>query len=122
MCNRDVPYLKVTSSYVDVDIRGLCKAPQPEPRHNPMASQMSTPGQHWAWCQTAPPSLTARVAGGYSTRVRHLGNLLEEEKALASSGEWEWRNKHDTGQLFPPLTCYPTHGKKLAQRGDCKFS
>ncbi len=22
----------------------------------------------------------------------------------------------DTGQFFPPITCYPTHGKKLAQR------
>ncbi len=26
-----------------------------------------------------------------------------------------------TGQLFPPLTCNPTHGKRLAQCGDCKI-
>ncbi len=40
---------------------------------------------------------------------------------LASPGEGEWHSKHDTGQLFPPLTCYPTHGKKLAQCGDCEI-
>ncbi len=44
------------------------------------------------------------------------------KKALVSPGEGEWRSKRDTGQLFPPITCYPTHGKKLAQRGDCKIS
>ncbi len=27
----------------------------------------------------------------------------------------------DTGQFFPPITCYPTHGKRLAQRGDCRI-
>ncbi len=25
-------------------------------------------------------------------------------------------------RLFPLITCYPTHGKKLAQRGDCRIS
>ncbi len=44
------------------------------------------------------------------------------KQALVSPGEGEWRSKHDTGQFFPPLTCYPTHGKKLAQRGDCRIS
>ncbi len=39
-----------------------------------------------------------------------------------SPGEGEWRSKHDTGQLFPPITCYPTHGKKLAQCRHCKIS
>ncbi len=38
--NRDVPYLSVTSSYVDDNIRGLWKTLQPEPRHNTMALQM----------------------------------------------------------------------------------
>ncbi len=56
-----------------------------------------------------------------STRVCCPGNLLEEEKG-ASTGEGEWHSKRDTSQVFPPLTCYPTHGKKLAQRGDCKIS
>ncbi len=42
------------------------------------------------------------------------------KKALVSPGEGEWRSKHDTGQFFPPIT-YPTHGKKLAQRGDCRI-
>ncbi len=41
------------------------------------------------------------------------------KKALVSPGEGEWRSKRDTGQFFPPIT-YPTHGKKLAQRGDCR--
>ncbi len=40
---------------------------------------------------------------------------------LASSDEGERCSKRDTGQLFPPITCYPTHGKKLAQRGDCRI-
>ncbi len=44
------------------------------------------------------------------------------KQALVSPGEGEWRSKRDTGQFFPPLTCYPTHGKKLAQRGDCRIS
>ncbi len=58
-----------------------------------------------------------------STRVRRLGNWTGGEKqALVSPGEGEWRSKRDTGQFFPPLTCYPTHGKKLAQRGDCRIS
>ncbi len=43
------------------------------------------------------------------------------KKALISPGEGEWRSKHDTGQFVPPITCYPTHGKKLAQRGDCRI-
>ncbi len=42
------------------------------------------------------------------------------KKVLVSLGEEEWRRKHDTGQFFPPIT-YPTHGKKLAQRGDCRI-
>ncbi len=28
--------------------------------------------------------------------------------------------QRDTGQFFPPIT-YPTHGKKLAQHGDCRI-
>ncbi len=40
---------------------------------------------------------------------------------LVSPGEGEWRSKRDTGQFFPPITCYPTHGKKLAQCGDCRI-
>ncbi len=44
------------------------------------------------------------------------------KQALVSPGEGEWRSKRDTGQFFPPLTCYPTHGKKLAQRRDCRIS
>ncbi len=44
------------------------------------------------------------------------------KQALLSPGEGEWRSKRDTGQFFPPLTCYPTHGKKLAQRRDCRIS
>ncbi len=43
------------------------------------------------------------------------------KQALVSSGEGEWRCKRDTGQFFPPVTCYPTHGKRLAQRGDCRI-
>ncbi len=50
------------------------------------------------------------------------GELTEGGKKLASLGEGEWRSKHDTGQLFPPITFYPTHGKKLAQHRDCKIS
>ncbi len=42
VCNRDVPYLSVTLSYVDDDIRGLWEVPQPEPRHNPMVLHMLT--------------------------------------------------------------------------------
>ncbi len=42
VCNRDVPYLSVTLSYVDDDIRGLWKVPQSEPCHNPMALHMLT--------------------------------------------------------------------------------
>ncbi len=40
---------------------------------------------------------------------------------LVSPGEGEWRSKRDTGQFFPPITCYPTHGKRLSQRGDCRI-
>ncbi len=39
---------------------------------------------------------------------------------LVSPGEGEWCSKRDTGQLFPLIT-YPTHGKKLAQCGDCRI-
>ncbi len=78
--------------------------------------------KYWAWRQTAPPSLTAGGAGGL-----HQGSPSGElnwrrKQALVSPGEGEWRSKRDTGQFFPPLTCYPTHGKKLAQRRDCRIS
>ncbi len=33
----------------------------------------------------------------------------------------EWRSKRDSGQFFPPITCYPTHGKKLDRCGDCRI-
>ncbi len=56
-----------------------------------------------------------------STRVRRPGTYWRRKKALTSPGEGEWRSKRDTGQLFPSLTCYPTHGKKLSKRGDCKI-
>ncbi len=69
---------------------------------------------------TAPPSLTAGGAGGSPPGFAVRGTSRRRKKALASPGEGEWHSKHDTGQLFPPITCYPTHGKKLAQRGDCK--
>ncbi len=52
-----------------------------------------------------------------STRVHHPGNWTG---ALVSLGEGEWRSKRDTGQFFSPIT-YPIHGKKLAQRGDCRI-
>ncbi len=69
---------------------------------------------------TAPPSLTAgaawRIPPGFTVR----GTELEEKKALVSPGEGEWRSKHD-GQFFPPITCYPTHGKRLVQCGDCRI-
>ncbi len=55
-----------------------------------------------------------------STRVHRPGNWTGEKKALVSPGEGEWRSKRDTGQFFPPIA-YPTHGKKLAQRGDCRI-
>ncbi len=55
-----------------------------------------------------------------STRVHVRGTELEEKKALVSPGEGEWRSKRDTGQFFSPIT-YPIHGKKLAQRGDCRI-
>ncbi len=76
--------------------------------------------RYWAWRQTAPPSLTAggawRIPPGFTVRGTELG----EKKTLVSPGEGEWRSKRDTGQFFPPIT-YPTHGKKLAQRGDCRI-
>ncbi len=67
--------------------------------------------KYWAWRQTAPPSLTAGGAGGL-----HQGSPSGElnwrrKQALVSPGEGEWRSKRDTGQFFPPLTCYPTHGR-----------
>ncbi len=56
-----------------------------------------------------------------STRVHRPGNWTGgEKKALVSPGEGEWHSKRDTGQFFPPIT-YPTHRKKLAQRGDCRI-
>ncbi len=60
------------------------------------------------------------VLGGF-----HQGSPSGElnwgrKKALVSSGEGEWRSKRDTGQFFPPIT-YPTHEKKLDQRGDCRI-
>ncbi len=58
-----------------------------------------------------------RIPPGFTVRGTELG----EKKALVSPGEGEWRSKHDTGQFFPPITCYPTHGKRLAQRGDCRI-
>ncbi len=71
--------------------------------------------------QTALPSLTAegawRIPPGFTIR----GTELEEKKLLVSPGEGEWRIKRDTGQFFPPITCYPTHGKRLAQCGDCRI-
>ncbi len=50
------------------------------------------------------------------------GNWTElgEKKALVSPGEGEWRSKRDNGQFFSPIT-YPIHGKKLAQREDCRI-
>ncbi len=55
-----------------------------------------------------------------STRVHRPGNWTGGEKVLVSPGEGEWRSKRDTGQFFSPIT-YPIHGKKLAQRGDCRI-
>ncbi len=68
-----------------------------------------------------PPSLTVggawRILPGFTIR----GIELVEKKALVSPGEGEWRSKRDTGQLFPPITCYPTHGKKLDRHRDCRI-
>ncbi len=56
-----------------------------------------------------------------STRVLRPGELnWGRKKAVVYPGEGEWRSKHDTGQFFLPIT-YPTHGKKLPQRGDCRI-
>ncbi len=42
--------------------------------------------------------------------------------ALKRKGSHIWDYpKGDTGQFFPPITCYPTHGKRLAQHGDCRI-
>ncbi len=58
-----------------------------------------------------------------STRVRRPGNWTGgENRRSYPRGEGEWRSKRDTSQFFPPLTCYPAHGKKLAQRRDCRIS
>ncbi len=66
-------------------------------------------------------SLTAggawRILPGFTIRGTELG----EKKALVSPGEGEWRSKRDTGQFFPPITCYPTHGKKLDRRRDFRI-
>ncbi len=75
-----------------------------------------------AWRQTAPPSLTAGGAGGTPPGFAVRGTELEDKKALVSPDEGEWRSKCYTGQLFLPITCYPTHRKRLAQRGDCRIS
>ncbi len=50
------------------------------------------------------------------------------------SGELNWRRKRRSyarvrgkaqqawhRPILPPITCYPTHGKRLAQRGDCRI-
>ncbi len=58
-----------------------------------------------------------RIPPGFTVRGTELG---EKKKVLVSPGEGEWRSKRDTGQFFPPII-YPTHGKKLAQRGDCRI-
>ncbi len=55
-------------------------------------------------------------AGGTPPGFSVWGTYWGRKMALASPGEEEWCSKRDTGQLFPPLTCYPTQGKKLAQR------
>ncbi len=57
-----------------------------------------------------------RIPPGFTVRGTELG----EKKALVSPGEGEWRSKRDTGQFFSPIT-YPIHGKKLAQREDCRI-
>ncbi len=91
---------------------------------NPVQGLTGDPGELTpvlAWRQTAPPSLTDGGAGGTSQGFAVLGTNWRRKKALASPGEGEWHSNRDTGQLFPTLTCYPTHGKKLAQRGDCKI-
>ncbi len=66
-------------------------------------------------------SLTAGGAWRTPPGFTFRGTELEEEKVLVSPGEGEWHSKRDTGQFFPPITCYPTHRKKLAQRGDCRI-
>ncbi len=73
-----------------------------------LASDCSTQSD-WAGACRIPPGFTIR------------GTELEEKKALLSPGKGEWCSKHDTGQFFPPITCYPTHGKRLAQCGDCRI-
>ncbi len=55
-------------------------------------------------------------AGGTPPGFAVWGTYWGRKMALASPGEEEWHSKRDTGQLFPPLTCYPTQGKRLAQR------
>ncbi len=55
-----------------------------------------------------------------STRVHHPRTKLGR-KRRSYPGEGEWCSKRDTGQFFPPITCYPTHGKKLDRRRDCRI-
>ncbi len=55
-----------------------------------------------------------------STRVRHPGNWTGGGK-MRSHSRVRGNGKRDTGQLFPPITCYTTHGKRLAQGRDCKI-
>ncbi len=76
--------------------------------------------QYWAWCNP-PPSLTAGGAWRNSTRVCRPGNWTGGEKGARFPGDGEWCSKRDAGQFFPPITCYPTHGKRLAERGDCRI-
>ncbi len=75
----------------------------------------------WAWRQNAPPSLTAGVLEELNQGSPSGELNCRRKKALTSLDEGEWRSKRDTGQHFPPITCYPTHGKKLVQHGDCRI-
>ncbi len=62
----------------------------------------------------------AQYRGWPETRFTIRETELEEKKVLVSPGEGEWHSKRDTGQFFPPIT-YPIHGKRLAQRRDCRI-
>ncbi len=55
-----------------------------------------------------------------STRVHRPGNWTGGEKGGRIPGWGGMAQQRDTGQFFPPIT-YPIHGKKLAQRGDCRI-
>ncbi len=58
-----------------------------------------------------------RIPPGFTVRGTELG---EKKGGSYPRVRGKWRSKRDTGQFFPPIT-YPTHGKKLAQRGDCRI-